>query len=1116
MDVGDWLGSLGLGQYLALFREHAIDAEVLPDLTDADLEKFGVPFGHRKRLIKAIAKLGAVAPEQAKAPLQSSATILPDASAERRHLTVMFVDLVGSTALSARLDPEDMREVIAAYHKCCANLIQTGGGFVAKFMGDGVLAYFGYPQAQEQDAENAVKAGLAIAEAAPTLDTVAGAPLHVRVGIATGIVVVGDLLGSGEAQERGVVGDTPNLAARLQEIAEPNMVVISSGTRRLLGNLFELHDLRAMDLKGIAEPVRPFAALRVRSVESRFEALHASGLTALVGREEEFELLLRRWSRAKSGEGQVVLLSGEPGIGKSRLTAALLEHLASEPLVRIRHFCSPQHADNALYPIICQMERATGFTRDDILKAKLDKLDILLAQSSTSAQDAALFAEMLSLPNDGRYPALELTPHQRRQRTLEALVLQIVALSRQNPLLMIFEDAHWTDPTSLELFGRVVDKISTLRVLLIVTFRPEFEPPWIGRAHVTHLTINRLEEREVCAIIDGVTGNKLLPANIRQDIFERTDGIPLFVEEMTKAVLEAEGEGAAERVIGVVPSPVRAVPASLHASLMARLDRLASAKEVAQIGAVIGREFPHALLAAVARMAEPELQSAVNRLVEAGLLFRQGLIPHATYLFKHALVQDAAYQSLLRSPRQQLHQRIGQALVERFPEIAETEPALIAQHYTEAGIGEQAIAFWLKAGQRAIERSANLEAIAHLTKGLEVLKTLPETSARDQQELVLQTTVGAPLIAVKGMAAPEVERAYTRARQLCLQVGDAPRLFPALFGLWWFYEVKPDLQAAYELAQQLLNLAERAGDSGHLIQGHRTMGHTLFWRGEFASARAHLEQAIALYDPQQHSSLAFTYGEQAGLPSRAFAAHALWYLGYPDQALKAMREVRSVAVELNHPWTVVMINVFAAWLHAYRREFHLVRQPAETALKLASEQQFAFFVGHATVLEAWARARLGDGEQAIADIRRGIAAYRATGAELESSYWFALLAEACATIGAVQEGLAALTEALNLVTTTGVPFCHAELFRLNGELLLKGEEPSQAEASFREAIHVASIQHAKLLELRASTSLAQLWRDQGKVQQARELLAPVYGWFTEGFDTRDLKEAKALLDQLPS
>ena len=536
----------------------------------------------------------------------------------------MFCDLVGSTALSARLDPEDMRGIIGAYHGCCTALVERHGGFVAKYMGDGVLAYFGYPHAHEHDAERAVQAGLAIVEAAPKLVTAAGSPLRVRVGIATGLVVVGDLVGSGEAQERGVIGETPNLAARLQAIAEPDAVVIAEGTRRLLGNLFVLRDLGALDLKGIAGPARAWAALRSSSAESRFEALHASGLTALVGREEEFELLLRRWSRAKSGEGQVVLLSGEAGIGKSRLTAALLERLAGEPHTRLRYFCSPQHTDSALYPIIGQMERAAGLAHDDTPQAKLDKLDAVLAPTSTSIEHAALFAEMLSLPNDGRYPALDLTAPQRRQRTFEALVSQVEALTRQSPVLMIFEDAHWTDPTSLEAFGRTVDRIAGLRALLIVTFRPEFEAPWIGRPHVTTLTINRLAQRDIDVMIDRVAGNKLIPASVRQDIVERTDGIPLFVEEMTKAVLEAESEGEARRTVAAVPSPALAVPASLHASLMARLDRLGSAKEVAQIGAAIGREFSHALLAAVARKPEAELGSALDRLIAGGFAVPAG------------------------------------------------------------------------------------------------------------------------------------------------------------------------------------------------------------------------------------------------------------------------------------------------------------------------------------------------------------------------------------------------------------------------------------------------------------------------------------------------------------
>jgi class 3 adenylate cyclase len=610
--IAEWLEKLGMSEYAQRFAESDIDTSVLRDLTDQDLKELGVSLGHRRRMLRAIAELSGAAPTL---PQPESTEPKTKDAAERRQVTVMFSDLVGSTALSARMDPEDLREVISAYQKCVAETVGRFGGFVAKYMGDGVLVYFGYPQAHEDDAERAVGAGLALVAAVGVLKT--HAALQTRVGIATGLVVVGDLIGSGEAQERGIVGETPNLAARLQAMAEPNTVVIAESTRKLLGNLFELEDLGAKDLKGIAGPLRAWAALRTSSAQGRFEALHASGLTELVGRKEELELLLRRWSKAKTGEGQVVLLSGEAGIGKSRLTAALMERLEGEPHMRLRYFCSPQHTDSALFPIISQIERAAGFTHDDSPQTKLDKIDALLAQTSTSKQDASLLGDLLSLANDGRYRALEMAPQQRRQKTLEALAAQSEALARQNPVLMIFEDAHWTDPTSLELFGRAVDRILDKRVLLIVTFRPEFQAPWVGRSHVTAVTLSRLTRRMIEALIDRIIGNKHLPANVRQDIIERTDGIPLFVEEMIRAVMEAESEGAAERAIGVVLSPALAVPASLHASLMARLDRLGPAKEVAQIGAAIGREFSHALLAAVGQKPEAELNSGFDRLVEA-------------------------------------------------------------------------------------------------------------------------------------------------------------------------------------------------------------------------------------------------------------------------------------------------------------------------------------------------------------------------------------------------------------------------------------------------------------------------------------------------------------------
>ena len=570
--IADWLQNLDLGQYAQRFAENDINFAILADLTDQDLKEIGVALlGHRRQLLRAITELKAGETGTPKPATEYIAPVTPHDTAERRQVTVMFADLVGSTALSARMDPEDLREVIAAYRKCAAETVRHLGGFVSQYLGDGVLVFFGYPQAHEDDAERAVRAGLQLVAAVAGLRT--RASLQTRVGIATGLVVVGEIADAGGPQERGIIGETPNLAARLQSIAEPNQVIIAESTRRLLGNLFELEDLGTKDLKGIAGPVRVWAALRPSSAASHFEALHGTALTDLVGREEELELLLRRWSKAKTGEGQVVLLSGEPGIGKSRLTAALLEAIAPEPHTRLRNFCSPQHTDSALYPTIGQIERAAGFSRDDSWQAKLDKVDALLAQSSTSARDVALVAEMLSLPNDGRYPVLELAPQQRRQQTLEALVLQVATLSRQNPILMVFEDVQWTDPTTLELFGLIVERIPTLHVLLIMTFRPEFEPPWTGRPYVTALTINRLGQREVSAMIDRVVGNKSLVESVREDIIERTDGIPLFVEEITKAVLEAESQRAAEHAIAVIPPPALEVPASLHASLMARLDR---------------------------------------------------------------------------------------------------------------------------------------------------------------------------------------------------------------------------------------------------------------------------------------------------------------------------------------------------------------------------------------------------------------------------------------------------------------------------------------------------------------------------------------------------------------
>ena len=944
--IADWLEKLGLGQYAQTFAENEIDVSVLPHLTDQDLKDIGVPLGPRRKILAAItAETGTT-----NATPEPAASIEPKAqdTAERRQVTVMFSDLVGSTALSARMDPEDLREVISAYQKSVAETVQRFDGFVAKYMGDGVLIYFGYPQAHEDDAERAVRAGLELVTSVGALKT--HAPLQTRVGIATGLVVVGDLIGSGASQEQAIVGETPNLAARLQGVAEPNSVVIAESTRRLIGNLFELEDLGAKDLKGIAGPARAWAVLRASSAEGRFEAMHATELTDLVGREEEFDLLLRRWSKAKTGEGQVVLLSGEAGIGKSRLTAALLERLASEPYTRLRYFCSPQHTDSALYPIISQMERAAGFAHDDSGQAKLDKLDTVLAQSFTSRQDAALFADMLSQSNDGRYPKLELSPQQRRQKTLEALAAQLEALSSTNPVLMIFEDVHWIDPTSLEAVGRAVDRIRTLRVLLIVTYRPEFEPPWIGRPHVTALTLNRLGEREIASMIDRLTGNKLLPANIRRDIIERTDGIPLFAEEITKAALEAESEGAAERTIAAVPSPSLAVPASLHASLMARLDRLGPAKEVAQIGAAIGREFTYGLISAVARRPEAELGAALDRLIASGLLFRQGVPPHAIYLFKHALVQDAAYGTLLREPRRALHKRIAEVVESAFPEVAESQPELLARHYTDAELIEKAAWFWGKVGERSLARSAVVEASEQLKRALDQIATLPQTPVLRRQQLKLQIALANALMQIKGYAAPEPKVAFEQARlfmERAEAVGEAPEdpllLFSFLWGVWSGNYVKFNGEAIKSIASQFMALAERQGTTLPLTVGHRLIGMSALHTGDINGSRQHFDRAIALYDPAEHRALAPRFGQDIRVATLCFRAKALWLLGYPALALADIASALKDAREIDHGPSLMYALFLAAKLNIYCGYYAAAGKHADEIVTFATQKGVGFW-----------------------------------------------------------------------------------------------------------------------------------------------------------------------------
>jgi class 3 adenylate cyclase/predicted ATPase len=1100
VDIAAWLRGLGLEEYEATFRANEIDASVLPRLTAEDLKDLGVTLvGHRRRLLDAIAALG---PEPA-----AVADVPVRAVAERRQLTVIFCDLVGSTPLSARLDPEDLRGIIGSYHRCVAETVETFGGFVARYMGDGVLIYFGYPNAHEDDAERATRCGLALINRIPQLKQ--AEELHARVGVATGLVVVG-----GEVVEHDVVGEAPNLAARLQALADPDTIVIAASTRRLLGDLFDYRDLGAVELKGIAGRVPAWQVLRPSAVASRFEALHGSALMPLIGRDEEIELLLRRWARARAGDGHVVLLSGEPGIGKSRLVAALAGSLNAEPHIRLRYFCLPYRQDSALFPFIDQLGRAAGFTQDDFPAVKLEKLEALLDRAAPPPEDVALIADLLSLPPAERHLLPNLSPQRKKERTLEALIHQLEGLARQQPILMVFEDAHWIDPTSHEFLDLTVGRIHNLPVLLIITFRPEFQPPWTGQPQVTVLALSRLDRRDRSALIKQLSGGKALPEQIINQIVERTDGVPLFVEELTKSILESGLlREEVDRYVLEGALPPLAIPASLHASLLARLDRLSSVRQVAQIGAAIGREFPYSLLRLVSGLAEEELHAALSRLVASELVFQRGTPPDAVYSFKHALVQDAAHGSLLRGTRQQLHAQIAKALETHSPELMDNQPELFAQHCAEAGLVEESVVYWAKAGRRSAARSEMAEAAVQLQKGLDQLALLPDDPKRQRQELELRISQGAVLWVVKGVAAPERGRAYARARELWSQLGTPSEFFQVPFGQSVYHIFRGEFDLAQRLGEELLRLSRQRNDAGGLVLGHFSSGLNLMFTGRFASSRLQLREVLARYDPISHRSVLQQAAVHPHVTSQAFLGIVLLCLGFPDQALARSSAAIAEARRLAHPSSLASALSLGPILPSLVRDVGLLGEWAEELILVATEQGFPHWRAVGTIYRGWVKVKNGDVAEGISLLRSGSVAFQATGAETWTPYHIALLAAACGIAGQVQEAVTLLDKALQIVERTGECWLAAELNRHKGQLLLQGH-PEAAEELYRKALSIAREQEAKLWELRAAASLARLRRDQGRRAEARDLLAPVYSWFTEGFGTPDLKDAKALLDQL--
>jgi class 3 adenylate cyclase/predicted ATPase len=1055
---------------------------------------------------------------QPPSPVVTSRTL----EAERRQLTVMFCDLVDSTTLSSQLDPEDWRDVVRAYQTACTEVIRRYDGHVAQLLGDGLLVYFGYPHAHEDDAQRAVRTGLGILAAMEDLHTrlqqAKGIQLAIRIGIHTGLVVIGEM-GGGGRQEQLALGETPNIAARIQGLTAPNTLVVSRATYRLIQGYFEWQDLGAQTLRGVAEPIAVYRVLSESGAQNRLDIVTARGLTPLVGRESEVLLLLERWAQVKAGQGQVVLLTGDAGIGKSRLVQMLKEHVAHEP--HMRWECrSAEYAQNtALFPHTDLFQRLLQFQAEETPDEKVGKLEQLLSQHRLPlAESVPLFAPLLSLPiPEDRYPALNLSPQRQRQKTLETLVAILLEHAERQPVVFILEDLHWTDPTTLELLNLLIDQTPTASMLVLLTCRPHFQPVWHHRSYITEMTLNRLSHAQVEQIVTGVTDGRTLPQEVLAQIVAKTDGVPLFVEEMTKAILESGSLKEVDEHYELTGSlSTFTIPATLQDSLMARLDRLMTGKVIAQLGATIGRQFSYALLQAVAQLNDRTLQEELHRLIEAEIVYQRGVPPQATYTFKHALIQDAAYASLLKSTRQQYHQRIAHVLEAHFPETVETRPELVAHHCTEAGLIAQAVGYWQRAGQQASDRWAHLEAINYFTTGIELLKTLPETPVRTQQSLTLHIDLGAALQIAKGHMAPEVEHAYTQARALCQQVGETPELVPVLFGLWRFYYARAQFHTARELGDTLLCLAQRADDPGLAVIAHNALGVTWFCLTMLPTARMHLEAGIARSTPDQRRAPLLRMGHDPGVSCRAYAARTLWLLGYPAQALIRIHEALALAHALGQPYSLTFAQATAAWVAQWRRDVPAVQAQAEAAIALATTHGFSQWAAMGMILQGWARARQAQDEEGMAQIRQSIAARRAARGALNIPYYLTVLADVCAHLGYPADGLQALAEAHTLVEQHAVRWWEAEVHRLRGVLLLQQTltQQDEAETWLQRALDVARRQEAKSLELRAAMSLSRLWQQQGKRQDAHALLAPIYGWFTEGFDTADLQEAKTLLEAL--
>lgn len=1114
-DLTTWLSELGLRKYAVAFDEAEIDFTTLPDLTENDLKELGLPIGPRRKVWGAISRLGQGGKADAPPMTQTNdatpeAVARSDASidAERRHLTVMFVDLVNSTGMAGGADPEDMREVITGYQNTVAGVIARHEGFVAKFMGDGVLCYFGWPNAREDDAERAVRAGIEIIANVRRSFGPDGAPLATRIGIATGVVVVGDMIGSGATQEAAVVGETPNIAARLQGLARPDQIVVPEVSLNLLGNIFALEPLGTHCLKGITDPVTAFGVIGETTRESRFEARHASALTPIVGREREIDLMLERWEMARSGRGQMIVVSGEAGIGKSRISREVIDAIAQVDHTRITYQCSPYHSDSAFYPTIQQLTFAAGIKTADGPDARLDKLDALI---DGPAENKALMATLLGL-DTGRYDVPNLTPGQQRAHTMQALATMLVQQAQETPVLLVYEDLHWIDPTSLELLDILLDSIVDQKILVLGTTRPSFDYGFGGHPAVTRFSLNRLGHDQISAIATRLADNKTLPDQVIDIIVSRTDGVPLFVEELTKTILEGGMlEQAGNRLVLRGPLDEIAIPSTLHDSLMARLDRLQPVKELAQTAACIGREFDHRLLARISPLPETDLVTALDTLIKAELIYRRGVPPEASYLFKHALVRDTAYESLLRQRRHAIHTRILTALQEN----PDTAPEVLAQHAEAAGQTENAIDLWEVAGKAAVLRPAYAEAIAHFERAITINSRKKDAGEIRTLEraLALQIQLAPSLLAYRGYAADETAQAYEVALSLADRIGDTPMRFPALYGLWVGRFMTGEHVKAMQIAQGVADAAAQSGVPLYRMVAARLLGLSFCMLGQLSEAQTHLDCAIGLYDPAENIGHEGRFGQDPGAAIKAYQAINLACLGKSRQSATIAKQAEDDALATGHNVSIGYVHMHLGLKFLTENNGPLATRHIALLEEIGTKHNLAQFRLYGEMMRCLVQnnSEAPDWAETYQECE---VAYGGMNARLYLPIFRTLAGWKALGNGQTQQARALAAQAREMLVETGEAFIAAELCRLEGALALGDANTQEAETHLKAALATASEQGAGLWQLRAATDLARLWQETGRRREAVELLQTIHEQIADGDCPQEKHAAANLLDEL--